>query len=166
MTRRVLKRKPIVDRFWEKVVRRGSDDCWEWTAYRTPKGYGQILNGGKGNGLSRAHRISWVIHSGMIPQGMCVLHHCDNPGCVNPAHLFLGTNKDNSRDMVAKCRSSHVGIPGEDNGSAKLSERSVREIRQLLVSGCLSMTAVAVQYGVGRSAIEKIKYGKTWAWLV
>ena len=90
-------------RFWSKVDRSG--DCWEWMAYRLPKGYGTMRIANRRKGL--AHRISWEIHFGPIPTGMHVLHKCDNPPCVNPDHLMLGTAADNIHDMVDKGRHSN-----------------------------------------------------------
>lgn len=91
------------ERFWPKVAKRGPDECWEWTASRTPQGYGKIGRR-KGESPAIASRVSWEMHNGPIPDGLHVLHRCDNPPCVNPAHLFLGTNADNQRDMRAKGR--------------------------------------------------------------
>lgn len=92
---------PIAERFWprvDKAVGQGPDGtCWEWTASRNGDGYGFSNH-------TMAHRVSWEIHNGSIPNGLCVLHRCDNPPCVNPAHLFLGTKKDNAADMSAKGR--------------------------------------------------------------
>jgi hypothetical protein len=93
-------RKTLSERFWEKVNKAG--ECWEWTACRHHQwGYGHVRVGGK---LEAAHRVSWEMHNGPIPDGLLVCHHCDNPKCVRPAHLFLGTGTDNSRDMHAKGR--------------------------------------------------------------
>jgi hypothetical protein len=94
--------KPLAERFWGKV-RKGAG-CWVWTGSRIPKGYGKIQLGRRGTSPRFAHRISWELHFGPIPQGLWVLHKCDNPSCVKPSHLFLGTAKDNTSDMMAKGR--------------------------------------------------------------
>lgn len=101
---RVLARRygrPLAERFWEKVDRRGPDECWMWTASRRALGYGQIRIGGKSR---KAHRVAYELANGPIPAGMAVLHGCDNPPCVNPAHLRAGTMTDNVRDMVTRGR--------------------------------------------------------------
>ena len=107
-----------------------------------------------------AHRISWALENGPVPEGMMVLHSCDNPGCVNPAHLFLGTHFDNMRDMVAKKRQAR----GESVYRSKLTAEDVREIRQLIAIG-RSHGGIAREYGVLRTAIGNINTGYTWAWL-
>lgn len=96
------------ERFWAKVnkdgptVRAELGPCWAWTADRNHKGYGRLQLGG--NVVELAHRYSWALHVGPIPEGMLVCHHCDNPVCVRPEHLFVGTAKDNTADMIAKGR--------------------------------------------------------------
>lgn len=95
-------RGSIVERFWERVGK--SDGCWEWTGYRAPAGYGQLGRGPRNEGLALAHRLSWEFHYGPIPDGLLVCHRCDNPPCVRPDHLFLGTFVDNAQDMVSKGR--------------------------------------------------------------
>ncbi len=95
--------RPVAERFWSKVVKT-DDGCWGWNGATTPFGYGRMTAGSRGAGLLRAHRVSWELHYGPIPAGLLVLHHCDNPPCVRPNHLFLGTMLDNSRDAVAKGR--------------------------------------------------------------
>ena len=88
-----------MDKFWKKVDKSG--DCWLWMAGKLEKGYGQFWFDGR---THRAHRMAWLLTNGEIPEGMCVLHKCDNPPCVNPSHLWLGTNQDNMDDMNNKGR--------------------------------------------------------------
>jgi len=130
-----------------------------WTASKNTSGYGHIFKEGK---LFASHRLSWVLHKGEIPVGMCVLHSCDNPACVNPKHLFLGTHFDNMRDMTEKGRSAHNN--GAASGHAKLSEQDVHEIRALLDAG-YEPDEISIGYGMSKSAIEHIKYRRSWGWL-
>lgn len=95
-------RRPLAARFWSFVVQH--ERCWEWTGARTAYGYGILGRGTREDGLIYAHRVSWELHNGSLPDGLCVLHTCDNPPCTNPNHLWLGTKGDNNRDMVAKGR--------------------------------------------------------------
>jgi hypothetical protein len=95
-------RRPVTERFWKNV--RKSDACWEWTANRSTAGYGHIKKGGRQGEQLGAHRVSWELHNGPIPPGLFVCHHCDNPRCVRPDHLFLGTTTDNVRDAICKGR--------------------------------------------------------------
>ena len=94
--------KSLSERFWEKVIVRGDEDCWPWLASLHTGGYGMI--GGPKQSVLHAHRVSWEIHNGAIPAGMSVLHRCDTPSCTNPNHLFLGTSADNMADMNRKGR--------------------------------------------------------------
>ena len=152
----------LAERFWGKVafLGAGPDDCWEWRAAKDSYGYGEISKGAHGSGILRAHRVSWELTNGPIPKGMCILHHCDNPACVNPAHLFLGTIEDNNHDMASKGRSTR----GEKSSNARLTEQDVYEIRRMLNRGILQRV-VAKKYGVSQRAISDIKTGETWNWL-
>lgn len=153
----------LAERFWEKVDKRGPDECWEWQAAHSPRGYGVIR--ARENGNMFAHRVSWELHNGPIPKGLHVCHHCDNPPCVNPAHLFLGTDADNVADMLAKGRESHAGLRGEQHGMAKLTDASVIEIRARLKNG-ENRGALARQFGVSHDNIRLIDRGKTWRHLL
>ena len=147
----------FASRFWAKVARAGPDDCWLWMAHCTPKGYGSFRIGSQKNGTRKnvsAHRIAYQMAVGPIPRNLCVLHHCDNPPCVNPAHLFLGTKADNSRDMVSKGRQAK----GMRNGSAKLTEIDVMAIRL----DHRPHRAIATDYGVCHGTIDFIKTHQNW----
>lgn len=142
--------------FWSKVDVKGCDDCWEWLAANIC-GYGVFTSKQKN---IRAHRFSWELKFGDIGDGMCVLHKCDNPSCVNPKHLFLGTHKDNMRDMFSKNR--RPSVRGEDHPHAKLSEEDVREIRKLYSGGGYSHSELGKRYGVSKGAISGILSGRNW----
>jgi len=116
----------IEARFWPKVNK--TQECWLWIGYRDARGYGRIMRQGK---VCGTHRVSWEIHNGQIPEGMGVLHSCDNPPCVNPQHLFIGTQKDNMRDCTRKGRAWYVMHPdrvasGERHGSRTHPESRAR----------------------------------------
>ena len=135
-------------------TRKLSSGCIVWTKSRSPAGYGKM----NVNGLHlRTHRLAYECFVGSIPTGLCVLHTCDNPPCVNPLHLWLGTNQDNMDDKVKKGRQ---GI-GERNGNAKLTAIKVGEIRKLLDSG-MTQTQIDADYGVSQTTVRYILKGKTW----
>ena len=146
------------DRFWQKV--RKSDGCWEWTAARNGYGYGIF---GPNRKTFLAHRLSWSMAHGDIPDGLHVLHHCDNPSCVRPDHLFIGTAKDNVQDMIRKGRKVMGPFPrGEDHPNTTLTEEDVRAIRRRFESG-ESRSDLARAMGVCHSTICNILHGRTWA---
>jgi hypothetical protein len=112
-------RRPAEDRFWAKVEK--TEGCWLWTGSRRPPGgYGQFRSANQQ--MVSTHRFSWELHNGLIPPGLCVCHRCDNPACVRPDHLFLGTMLDNNRDMMAKGRDRYAGRTHCDRGHELTAE--------------------------------------------
>lgn len=153
-----------IDRaFWNRVIK--SPGCWIFNGPVAGKGYGSLRWAGK---QQYAHRLSFEMHIGPIKKGLFVLHRCDNPPCVNPAHLFLGTNQDNMDDMVAKGRANgHFRtspIVGEMNPRAVLTEKMVRNIRDSI--GRESPTDIAKRLGVKRCSVYHVVYGHTWRHVV
>jgi len=141
---------PVLDRFNMSYVKL-DNGCWEWKAKH--QRYGNIRVDGK---ITRAHRFSYSFFKGEIPKEINVCHKCDNPYCVNPDHLFLGTQKDNHNDMVAKGR--RASFVGEKNGNSKLNEKDVKEI----VISNDSYRKLAKQYGVTHMTIYQIKKRRSW----
>lgn len=136
--------------FWKKVDRSGGDDlCWLWTARLTHGGYGQIKWGGI---YRKASRVSYELAHGKFPDELFVLHTCDNPQCVNPSHLFLGTQQDNMDDKVNKGRQAR----GERHGQCKLTDAQVSEIRQRYAAGGTSHRKLGAEYGVDHTQIGNI----------
>jgi hypothetical protein len=152
------------ERFWSKVRRGAPDECWEWISSHHPLGYGFIFAGplyDKGVRYVKAHRLSWEMHNGPIPEGLCILHHCDNPPCVNPAHLYAGTRQQNCRDRAVRKRGKEHRQNGEANDNAKLTEMDVRAIIILLKAG-RSQIVIAKMFGVNQTHISRIKLRQTW----
>ena len=115
-------------------------------------------------GSDRGHRASWIIHKGNIPRGKCVCHYCDNPKCTNPDHLWIGTHQQNNDDKIAKGRANCPLPPhkvGSKNGTAKLNEEQVKEIKKMIENG-LTSRAVGLQYGVSKTTVLRIVNGKNW----
>lgn len=143
-------------RFWLNVKKTKS--CWIWMASKHPFGYG-LIRFRKHH--DTAHRVSWILHNGDIPKGMQVLHKCDNPPCINPRHLYLGTQSDNMNDKKHKLRHSY----GEGCKQSILTENSVRQIRKMYKrnSRTLGQVALAKKFGVDQTTISCVINRLTWA---
>lgn len=152
---RKIKKKPLFDRFMKRVSPEPNSGCWLWFGSGTNDGYGQIGIDGRNH---LAHRISFELHYGKISPDTKVLHSCDLPCCVNPEHLFLGTQADNMADMVKKKR--HARLRGEAHGRAKLTDDDVRTIRRF--SG-RTHAAIAADFGVSDVLVSQILSGKIWS---
>lgn len=154
-------------RFWDKVNK--TSDCWLWLGAKNNLGYGVAWNGNK---IVLAHRLAYIITTNHIPKGLCVCHHCDNPICVRPQHLFLGTRKENSEDMIKKGRNA-TGVRnglvkhpesvarGERSANAKLTVVKVREMRILYKKG-YSQSELANIFGVTPSNCSIVCNYRSW----
>lgn len=151
--------RPLEERFWEKVSK--GEGCWEWTAGRHTQGYGMIVIERRN---TPAHRVSYELAHGPIPDSLHVLHKCDNPPCVRPDHLFLGTHADNMRD--ARNKNRLVAHRGSKHGCAKLTEKQIGKIRATYsfrgMNGGWTLKELAAKYGVTFHAIWRIVARKTW----
>jgi len=156
----------LITRFWKKVNKLGpihpilKTRCWEWTASTDNGGYGIFKVGGYYGTMRKAHRVSWEIHCNAIPQGLCVLHKCDNCLCIRPTHLFLGTYLDNNRDREQKGRGNQVH--GAQHYCAKLTDAHVLLARKLYAQGGQSYPKLACKFGVSCRAIYCAIKHMTW----
>ena len=149
-------------RFWDKVDRKSADECWEWQAGAHVGEYGQFWLHGR---MRLAHRIAWELEHGPIPDGMCILHACDNPNCVNPNHLRLGTVADNNEDRERKGRGRYPILRGEKNGCSKLTRVQVHTIRHLYNTGDYTYRELGERFGIDYSLIGHIIHKRRWGWL-
>lgn len=152
---------PIDVRFWANVQK--TSTCWVWTGCQDNYGYGKIRYQGRDQ---KAHRISWMLHNGPIPEGFMACHTCDNPSCVNPLHLFLGNHTINALDMASKGRQVFQRRPeratrGEQHYCAKLTAEMVQTIRTEHAHG-ISLDALALRYGVSKQSIWRAVHYLTW----
>lgn len=145
-----------MSRFWGKVDK--TEGCWLWTACLNRDGYGDFNLGRRGQGHELAHRYSWALANGPIPDDLCVLHRCDVRSCVRPDHLFLGTRTDNHADMVAKGRTRGNPTRGEAHNQAKLTAEQVIAIRE--AGG--RQRDVAALFGVSQTLVSRIRRREIW----
>ena len=142
-------RAKLEERFWVKVEK--TDGCWIWTAAKHPHGYGKFV---VNNTVYPAHRISWELHNGEIPEGQCVMHICDNTPCIRPDHLRIGTHAENMADRDAKGR-------GNSRQPHKLNPGKVRRIRHLHAQG-VAGHRIAAEFGIARNTVLRILRGEYW----
>lgn len=143
------------ERFLKHVNKTNS--CWLWTGSKRGNGYGSFR--GPDGLVTATHRFSYEKYIGIIPKENDVLHSCDNPSCVNPEHLFLGTHTDNMRDMWGKGRNSHIG---EKNSRSILTESKVREMRKMYLTGAYSCRELGIMFGVAVNTASYAIRGKSW----
>lgn len=157
--------RPIEERFWSKVDRRGDDECWPWTGARSVQGYGKLFAGRSPTGAvmhHKAHRLSWEIaNDRAVPEGRFILHSCDNRPCVNPRHLREGDHDDNMRDRAVRGRGKQQ--LGEASPCAKLTETQVRQIiEELRRFPRRSQAAIAADFGIKQPQVSRIMHRKSW----
>lgn len=145
-------------RYWAKVDRRGIDECWEWTAFRNQWGYGMFAGGTE----QLAHRYGYRLEHGAIPAGLSICHHCDNPPCQNPRHLYAGTAAQNAADKMLRGRHVTTSRPGESNPRAKLTAKDAAEIRTLAADG-RTQASLAEQFGISQTQVSRIVNRRRWA---
>jgi hypothetical protein len=162
----IMKNKTLTKKFWERVIK--TNGCWKWEGSKVVKGYGRIKLNGK---AYPAHRLSWEIHYGPIPSGLCVCHKCDNPPCTNPDHLFLGTHADNQHDCFLKGRRAK-GLKngkytrpnrtprGETHPRSNLTESDIKEIRKLKYT--MTQNALAIKFKTPQTNISLILRDLAW----
>lgn len=150
----VLEAVTNVEAFWSRVGVAGEDACWPWTGSKTERGYG--LYSPLPGVLLRTHRVAYALHNGGIDDALMVCHHCDNPSCCNPKHLFLGTGSDNMQDMVTKGRNKQIN--GESNPVAKLTAEQAR----LIYLDPRTNLEISNAYGIARSLASLIRRRKVW----
>jgi len=151
-----------IERFWQSVTK--SEGCWTWNLSRDKDNYGQFWVA-SGKNRFRAHRFSWMLLNGDVPEGMCVLHHCDNPPCVRPDHLFIGTQKDNVADRDRKGRTNrwpNKARSGEKNPRSILTVIDVKKIRSLHKNGVPRKEILSQYTYMSHQAIDGVLYNKNW----
>ena len=153
----------LVEKFWARVDKSGS--CWLWLGAKRPDGYGEMFirkMKGKSDRV-RAHRFSFELAFGKIPDGLYICHKCDNPSCVRPDHLFAGTQKENIADMWRKGRQNAWDKKGERNGSAKLTTENAKTVRHLYFAERRTLSEIGKFFGVANQTIWSVVHQLTWA---
>jgi hypothetical protein len=159
--RRKPKSTPVESRFWERVQKTKS--CWLWTGLKNELGYGLIRIRYTPH---RAHRVAWEITYGKIPDGFYVCHACDNPSCVRPDHLMLGTSHSNMTDMRHKGRGTIPPVRyGEQNNKTKLNADIVRDIRRKYATGNYTYKQLGSEYSISYATIRQVVIGRTWQYV-
>lgn len=153
-----IPRRPFILRFLSRINQ--SETCWLWTGAPDRFGYGRISLGGRNAKALKAHRASWILFRGKIPEELCVCHKCDVKLCVNPEHLFLGTIADNNHDMFNKGRGNPGSPPGQQHWNSKLTDDEVLEIRKHSIDGT-SKKHLAEKYDVDLSVIYRVIWRET-----
>jgi len=146
-------------RFWDKVIPEPTSGCWLWTGATERYGHGQINKNNTGFKSRKAHRVSWQIHNGDIPKGMQINHKCHVSSCVNPNHLYVGTQKENVHDCIMAGRNyipSSIGSMGEKNYNSKISDNDRKEICEWYKEGTVTQEVLAMIYGLHQTAISCI----------
>lgn len=161
---RSISRRDLTDsdkiRFESKFVKYDDSQCWEWLAFKNKKGYGAIMYGDIGN--IAAHRFSYMLYVGDFDKSKFICHTCDNPSCVNPKHLFVGTASENMKDKIKKGRVKNPPVhKGNKQHLAKMNPEKIREIRKLFSDGA-SQTDLAKKYGLHTATMNNICRNKSW----
>jgi len=154
----------LSERFWDKVEKQGPDECWLWTATRTQFGYGSFRIGSATDGTRRkemAHRVAYMLSTNQdIPAGRVVMHSCDNPQCVNPAHLSVGTYSENGKAAYDRKRRASTVKPREGHPRAKLTEAQVAYIRT--VGKTRTLRSLAEEFKVSESTVDAVRRHVNW----
>lgn len=153
--------RSVLKRFEDKYIPEPNSGCWLWDAYVNPFGYGMMRVGPR---MELSHRVSYALFVDEIPECILICHKCDVPGCVNPEHLFSGTDADNNADMIAKGRSNPAHI-GMCHSLAKLNDNDVMEIRTKLTFSGLTNIEISEIYNVSPSTISRVIRGQSWSHL-
>ncbi len=162
---RTTKKAPLIKRFFDKIIFQEDfvNDCWLWDGRKNQEGYGLIHEGDRYSKLTTTHRLSWEFsNKTIIPSGMCILHSCDNPSCVNPNHLSIGTQAENIKDMDQKGRRVNTPQKGEKSHFSKLTEQQVLQIRKRKSTEKITHKQLARAFRVCRSTITLILNRNIW----